>query len=32
MPKEVRGVYTYTGSCPKTIVFGLITCDGKGFF
>ena len=31
-PKEVRGVYTYTGSHSKTIVFGLITIDGEGFF
>ena len=31
-PKGVRGVYTYTGSHSKTIVFGLITLDGKGFF
>ena len=31
-PKGVRGVYTYTGSHPKTIVFGLITLDGEGFF
>ena len=28
----VRGVYTYTGSHSKTIVFGLITLDGEGFF
>ena len=28
----VRGVYTYTGSHSKTIVFGLITIDGEGFF
>ena len=27
-----KGVYTYTGSHSKTIVFGLITLDGKGFF
>ena len=27
-PKGVRGVYTYTGSHSKTIVFGLITLDG----
>ena len=26
------GVYTYTGSHSKTIVFGLITLDGEGFF
>ena len=31
-PKGVRGVYTYTGSHSKTIVFGLITLDGEGFF
>ena len=29
-PKGVRGVYTYTGSHSKTIVFGLITIDGGG--
>ena len=29
-PKEVRGVYTYTGSHSKTIVFGLITWTGRG--
>ena len=29
-PKGVRGVYTYTGSHSKTIVFGLITLDGGG--
>ena len=27
-----KGVYTYTGSHSKTIVFGLITLDGEGFF
>ena len=27
-----EGVYTYTGSHSKTIVFGLITLDGEGFF
>ena len=32
MPKGVRGVYTYTGSHSKTIVFGLNTPDGEGFF
>ena len=32
MPKGVRGIYTYTGSHSKTIVFGLITLDGEGFF
>ena len=31
-PKGVRGVYTYTGSHSKTIVFGLITLDGEGLF
>ena len=31
-PKGVRGVYTHTGSHSKTIVFGLITLDGEGFF
>lgn len=31
-PKGVRGVYAYTGSHSKTIVFGLITTDGEGFF
>ena len=31
-PKGVRGVYTYTGSHSKTIVFGLITLNGEGFF
>ena len=31
-PKGVRGVYTYTGSHSKAIVFGLITLDGEGFF
>ena len=31
-PKGVRGIYTYTGSHSKTIVFGLITLDGEGFF
>ena len=29
-PKGVRGVYTYTGSHSKTIVFGLIMLDGRG--
>ena len=29
-PKGVRGVYTYTGSHSKTVVFGLITLDGEG--
>ena len=27
-----KDVYTYTGSYSKTIVFGLITLDGEGFF
>ena len=31
-PKGVRGVYTYTGSHSKTIVFGVITTDGRGYF
>ena len=31
-PKGVRGVYTYTGSHSKTVVFGLITLDGEGLF
>ena len=31
-PKGVRGVYTYTGSHSKTVVLGLITLDGEGFF
>ena len=31
-PKGVRGVYTYTGSHSKTVVFGLITLNGEGFF
>ena len=31
-PKGVRGVHAYTGSHSKTIVFGLITLDGKGLF
>ena len=31
-PKRVRGVYTYTGSHSRTIVFGLITLDGEEFF
>ena len=31
-PKGVRGIYTYTGSHSKTIVFGLITLDGERFF
>ena len=30
--KGVCGVYTYTGSHSKTIVSGLITIDGEGFF
>ena len=31
-PKGVRGVYTYTGSHSKTVVFGLLTLDEDGFF
>ena len=31
-PKGIRGVYTYTGSHSKTVVFGLITLDGEWFF
>ena len=31
-PKGVRCVYTYTGSHYKTVVFGLITLTGEGFF
>ena len=31
-PKGVRGVHAYTGSHSKTVVFGLITLDGEGFF
>ena len=31
-PKGVREVYTYTGSHSKTIVFGVITTDGRGYF
>ena len=31
-PKGIRGVYMYTGSHSKTIVFGLITLDGEEFF
>ena len=31
-PKGIRGVYTYTGSHPKTIMLGLITIDEEGFF
>ena len=31
-PKGVRGVYTYTGSHSKTMVFGVITTDGRGYF
>ena len=30
--KGIRGIYTYTGSHSKTIVFGLITSDGDGLF
>ena len=31
-PKGVRGVYTYTGSHSRIIVFSLITLDEEGFF
>ena len=31
-PKGIRGAYTYAGSHSRTIVFGLITLDGEGFF
>ena len=31
-PKGVRGVYTDTGSHSRTVVFGLLTLDGEGFF
>ncbi len=30
--KGKRAVYTYTGSHAKTVIFGLITCDGRSFF
>ena len=30
--KNERAVYTYTGGHDKTIVFGLITNDGEGYF
>ncbi len=30
--KNVRAVYTYTGSHDKTIIFGLITNNGEGYF
>ena len=30
--KGKRAVYTYTGSYAKTVIFGLITCDGHSFF
>ena len=30
--KGVRGVYTYTESHSRIVVFGLITLDGKGLF
>ena len=30
--KGKRAVYTYTGSHAKTVVFGLITDDGRSFF
>ena len=31
-PKGERAVYTYTGSHARTVVFGLITDDGRIFF
>ena len=31
-PRACGGVYTYTGSHSKTIVFGVITTDGRGYF
>ena len=31
-PKGVRAAYTYTGSHSKTVVFGMITTDGRGLF
>ena len=31
-PKGVRGAYTYTESHSRTVVFGLLTIDGEGFF
>ena len=30
--KGKRAVYTYTGSHAKTVIFGLITCEGRSFF
>ena len=30
--KKIRALYTYTGSRSKTIVFGLITTDGRMMF
>ena len=30
--KGKRAVYTCTGSHAKTVIFGLITCDGRSFF
>ncbi len=31
-PRGVRAAYTYTGTHSRTVVFGLITSDGKYFF
>ena len=31
-PKGVRGAYTYTRSHSRTVVSGLLTLDGEGFF
>ena len=30
--KGRRATYTFTGSYSKTVVFGMITADGEGFF
>lgn len=30
--KRVRAVYTYTGNHRKTIVYGILTSQGKGYF
>lgn len=30
--KGIRAFYTYTGSHSKTIVYGLLTTDGRGMF
>ena len=32
LPRVCGEVYTYTGSRSKTIVFGVITTDGRGYF